>query len=85
MDNGELANDLRCMINKSKLTVICGDFNLCYIDDSNNVVTKMLESEGFYCRYFLTIFNFYTNISFVNTKQRHYIGGGVARRHLCSA
>ena len=47
MDNVELASDLRNIINKSKLTVICGDFNLCYIDDHKNEVTKMLESEGF--------------------------------------
>ena len=47
MDNVELANDLRSIVNKSKLTVICGDFNLCYVDDRDNEVTKMFENEGF--------------------------------------
>ena len=46
MDNVELANDLRSIVNKTKLTVICGDFNLCYVDDRDNEVTKMFENEG---------------------------------------
>ena len=47
MDTAELANDLRYMINKSKLTIVCGDLNLCYIDDYNNELTKMFKREGF--------------------------------------
>ena len=35
------------LLNKSKFTVICGDFNLCYVDDKDNEVTKMLENNGF--------------------------------------
>ena len=37
----------RDIIDKSKLTLICGDLNLCYIDDRSNEVTRLLENEGF--------------------------------------
>ena len=46
-DNLEVADGLRNMINEEKLTVVCGDFNLCFIDKRENIVTKMLESHGF--------------------------------------
>jgi hypothetical protein len=47
MNNAELAHDLKDIINNSKFTLICGDFNLCYVDDRDNEVTRMLEYEGF--------------------------------------
>ena len=47
MNNAELAEQLENIIDKSKLTVICGDFNLCYIEDRDNEVTRMLENIGF--------------------------------------
>ena len=47
MNNTELAKDLERLINMSKLTIICGDFNLCYIDQQGNEVTQMLVQAGF--------------------------------------
>ena len=47
MDNSVLAGELENIIDTSRFTVICGDFNLCYIEQRNNVITKMLESNGF--------------------------------------
>ena len=47
MDNTELANDLKTLINEDKLTIICGDFNLCYVEQRNNEVTRVLEQAGF--------------------------------------
>ena len=47
MNNDELANDLRTLIDKSKFTLICGDFNLCYIESQTNAVTTTLEHLGF--------------------------------------
>ena len=47
MSNTELANELKEIIDTSKLTLICGDFNLCYVDDRDNAVTRMLENKGF--------------------------------------
>ena len=44
MNNTDLAHDLRDIIDKSKLTLICGDFNLCYVDDRSNEVTRLLEN-----------------------------------------
>ena len=47
MSNTELANDIERIMDPSRFTVICGDFNLCYIDNRRNEVTKMLENCGF--------------------------------------
>ena len=47
MNNAELAKDLERLINMSKLTIICGDFNLCYIAQQDNEVTQMLVQAGF--------------------------------------
>ena len=47
MSNTELADDLRGIIDQSKLTVVCGDFNMCFIDQRQNNVTEMLERCGF--------------------------------------
>ena len=43
MNYTDLAHDLRDIIDKSKLTLICGDLNLCYVDDRSNEVTSLLE------------------------------------------
>ena len=47
MKKEELAEDLRTCINSSRLTIICGDFNICFVSDRDNVVTRMLEGMGF--------------------------------------
>ena len=47
MNNDELANDLKSLINISKFTLVCGDFNLCYIESRTNAVTSMMEHLGF--------------------------------------
>ena len=47
MNNAELANDLEGLIDMSKPTIICGDFNFCYIDQQDNEVTQMLVQSGF--------------------------------------
>ena len=47
MNHDELANESKSLINKSKFTLICGDFNLCYIESRTNAVTTMLECLGF--------------------------------------
>ena len=46
-DNSELAKDIKSIINKDKLTIICGDFNQCFLDQRNNPITRMLEGYGF--------------------------------------
>ena len=47
MNNAVLAKDLQGVINMSRVTIICGDFNLCYMDQRGNEVTQMLEQAGF--------------------------------------
>ena len=47
MNNAELAKDLEGLINMSKLTIICGDFNFCYIEQRDNEITQMLVQSGF--------------------------------------
>ena len=46
-DNSEIAVDLIEIIEKGKPSIICGDIYLCYIDERNNDITRMLESQGF--------------------------------------
>ena len=50
------------MIDQSKLTIVCGDFNLCYIEHRQNEATKMLELLGF---------------SQLNKEASHYLGGHI--------
>ena len=45
--NMELASDLRKIIDFEKFTIICGDLNMCYVQERNNEVTRMLELSGF--------------------------------------
>ena len=47
MDKKELAEDIRKIVNKSRLTIICGDFNFCFLAERHNEITRMLESLGF--------------------------------------
>ena len=46
-NNMEVADGIRKIINEEKITIVCGDFNLCFIEKKENVVTKMLEGLGF--------------------------------------
>ena len=47
MDKHELSEDLRKCINPKKPTIVCGDFNICYVSQRNNEITSMLETLGF--------------------------------------
>ena len=47
MNNKELAESLKGVLNPTKFTMICGDLNLCYIENRDNEVTRMLEQNGF--------------------------------------
>ena len=46
-DSTELIQDLKLSINQAIPTIICGDLNLCYINQRKNEVTNMLEGQGF--------------------------------------
>ena len=46
-DNLELAKDLKSIINGENATIICGDFNLCFVTERQNMITKLLEECGF--------------------------------------
>ena len=46
-DSSELIQDLKLSINQAIPTIICGDLNLCYINQRKNEVTNMLEGQGF--------------------------------------
>ena len=46
-DNLELAKDLQSIINCQKTTIICGDFNLGFVTERQNKITKLLEECGF--------------------------------------
>ena len=43
----ELIERLENLITPGVTTVVCGDFNFCYIANRNNKVTKFLENTGF--------------------------------------
>ena len=47
MDTKEMAEDIKSIINSEKFTIVCGDFNLCYLENRSNEVTRMLEQDGF--------------------------------------
>ena len=38
---------LKNMINFSRQTIICGDFNMCFIENRNNKSTQFLLQNGF--------------------------------------
>ena len=43
----ELAEDLENIMDHQKVTIICGDFNLCYLEQKNNIIFNKLHSFGF--------------------------------------
>ena len=43
----DLVEHLKKIINREENTVITGDFNICYISNRKNKVTKYLENDGF--------------------------------------
>ena len=43
----ELTEHLSKLITPNVTTIICGDFNLCYLSQRNNKVTKFLENNDF--------------------------------------
>ena len=43
----DLAEHLKKLISTEVNTVVTGDFNLCYVSNRNNKVTKYLENDGF--------------------------------------
>ena len=46
-DDEEIVRYLLEMISQVKPSIICGDFNLCYIDERDNPITRMLEDQNF--------------------------------------
>ena len=46
-NSSELLAHIKNLITQGKNTVICGDFNICYLSTRNNRVTKYLEENGF--------------------------------------
>ena len=46
-DTKELVDLLKQIIDMDKTTIVAGDFNLCFIDQSSNCVSKFLEDHGF--------------------------------------
>ena len=43
----DLAEHLKKLISNEVNTLVTGDFNLCYVSNRNNKVTKSLENDGF--------------------------------------
>ena len=43
----DLAEHLKKLISTEVNTLVTGDFNLCYVSNRNNKVTKYLENDGF--------------------------------------
>ena len=43
----DLAQHLKKLISNEVNTLVTGDFNLCYVSNRNNKVTKSLENDGF--------------------------------------
>jgi endonuclease/exonuclease/phosphatase family metal-dependent hydrolase len=35
------------MIKSTTTTIVCGDFNICYLTNKNNKISKYLEDNGF--------------------------------------
>ena len=46
-NNSELVEDLKQTIQKDHPTIICGDFNICFLTKRDNEITKILEGLGF--------------------------------------
>jgi hypothetical protein len=43
----DLVEHLKKLINPGVNTVVTGDFNICYVSNRNNKITKYLENDGF--------------------------------------
>ena len=43
----DLLEHIKDLITPMKTTVVCGDFNICYLSTRNNRITKYLEQNGF--------------------------------------
>ena len=46
-DDQTIIQEMSKIIEKRKLTIICGDMNICYIQKRNNILLAFLESIGF--------------------------------------
>ena len=46
-NDGMLRDQLQCLINENRSTIICGDFNLCFVDNRNCRTKKYLTSSKF--------------------------------------
>ena len=42
-----LANHLKTIINPNKTWIVCGDFNMCFVDNNINMATTYLLQNGF--------------------------------------
>ena len=42
-----LYENLQKLIDEAKMTIICGDLNICFKSDRNNILIKLLEENGF--------------------------------------
>ena len=43
----ELSEHLEALISPGVTTIVCGDFNICFLSNRNNRVTQFLEANGF--------------------------------------
>ena len=43
----QLIEHLTTLISEGVTTIVCGDFNICYLSNRNNRVTQYLEADGF--------------------------------------
>ena len=43
----QVLKEIKDMIDLDKVTLICGDVNICYISDKNNIFVSALEDLGF--------------------------------------
>ena len=46
-NDGILQEHLQNMMNNNKSTIVCGDFNMCYVDNRQNKSISLLEQKGF--------------------------------------
>ena len=46
-NSSELINDLQQIVRPTTPTIICGDFNLCFVNQRNCDVIQMLYDQGF--------------------------------------
>ena len=46
-DNEHLAGILLSLLNFEKTVIVCGDMNICYIEQKNNKIIQTLEVHGF--------------------------------------